>query len=173
MDNNRIDKISYNPNDILGLGDEPSYKPNDILGPWKCSSYLFPYDGALGNRSWELVASYFVSTSQRKGHWVTLLDFHSGYDTKGMIKAGFLEVVYKGKRKEWSAPTSASVGLKKKGVKLTPKALEKLVQHTDPKQSVYIANYCDKIIDSINCPAGGLKPKVSVPDEAQLEECLL
>ncbi len=123
--------------------DEPSYKPNDILGPWKCSSSLFPYDGAFGNRSWELVAAHIVSLSQRKGEWVGVKDFHPDYDTKGMIKAGLLKGVYK--KIEWPD----SLEGKKIGVMLTEEAIERLVQYTDPMQSAYVGRCYDEISNEI------------------------
>ena len=132
--------------------DKMKYAPDEIQEPWEDRSYLFPFEGAFGNRSWELVASCIISASQRKGHWVSLVDFHSDYDTKGMIKAGLLEPVYRTERKEWSAPTSASEKLKKIGVILTEKAVEKLIK---------------------KYPAGGLQPEDPVPDEAQTEEVIV
>lgn len=124
--------------------DEPQYKPNDIRGPWGGSSSIFPYDGAFGNRNWEMVASHFFSVGQKKNEWPVLVDFHPKYNTEGMVRDGFLRIVYKK-----IINKSQVSGMKKLGVMLTPKAIERLVQHTDPVQSTYTALFCDNIIEIV------------------------
>ncbi len=127
--------MRYNPDDIKLWGNELySFQHEGDL------KSLFPLEGALGNRSWELVAAHIVSLSQKKGEWVGVKDFHPDYDTKGMIKAGLLKGVYK--KIEWPDSLEA----KKIGVMLTEEAIERLVQYTDPAQSAYMGKCCDSIM---------------------------